>query len=118
MNRLLEQAGRWRKPALAARPDPGRPEPHPAAGRPGPHLADGGPRVRIALSSGQRKTEVRIQVSWRCGIPAAAVARLLIVFALVLAAVAVAVPGSDELTRGVLYSLAGFLTASRPRAGS
>jgi hypothetical protein len=107
MNRLLEQGGRWRKPALPARPASGRPEP-----------ADGPPRVRIALCSSQRKTEVRIQVSWRGGVPAVAVARLLIVFALVLAAAAVAVPGSDELARGVLYSLAGFLTGSRPRAGS
>jgi hypothetical protein len=109
MNRLLEQGGRWRKPALPARPASSRPETHPA---------DGPPRVRIALSSSQRKTEVRIQVSWRREITAPAVARLLIVFALVLAAAAVAVPGSGELARGVLYSLAGFLTASRPRAGS
>lgn len=108
MNKLLEQAGRWRKPAPPARPVPGRP---------GTPPADTPPRVRIALSSSQRKTELRIQVSLRCRLPAPAIARLLIVFALVLVAAAAAVPGSDELTRGVLYSLAGFLTGSRPRAG-
>lgn len=76
------------------------------------------PRVDIALHSSQRKTEVRIQVNWSCRLSGPAAARLLIVLVLVLAATAVATPIHDELARGVLYSLAGFLTGSRPRTRS
>ena len=63
----------------------------------------------------QRKTEVRIQVSWCWRLSGPAAARLLIVFVLVLAAAAVAMPDNNELARGALYCLAGFLTGSRPR---
>jgi hypothetical protein len=63
----------------------------------------------------QRKTEVRIQVSWCWRLSGPAAARLLIVLVLVLAGAAVATPANDELARGALYCLAGFLTGSRPR---
>jgi hypothetical protein len=73
-----------------------------------------GPRVHVALSSGPRKTEVRIQV--RLSGPAAA--RLLVVIVLVLTAAAVAAPAHTELARAVLCTLAGFLTGSRSRTRS
>lgn len=81
------------------------------AGRP----AGRGPRVSVILRSSQRATEVRIRVSWCCRLSVPAAARLLTAAALVLAASAIAALAHDELARGVLYSLAGFLTAVRPR---
>lgn len=67
------------------------------------------------LRSSQRATEVRIRLSWRGPLSAPAAARLLTAAALVVAATAIAALAHDELARGVLYSLAGFLTAVRPR---
>jgi len=112
MNRLKESAGFGRKHAATASPArlaPDCPEPFPANGR---------PRVHIALHSSHRKTEVRFQVNWSGRLSGPFAARLLIVLVLVLAATAVATSAHDELARGVLYSLAGFLTGSRPRIRS
>jgi hypothetical protein len=80
--------------------------------------ANGRPQVHVALHSAQRETEVRVRVSWSCRLSGRAAARLLIVAVLVLAAAAVATSASDELARGVVCSLAGFLAGSRPRSRS
>ena len=74
-----------------------------------------GPRVFVVLRANRRKTEVRIQVSWRCRISGPAVARLLIITVLVLAATAFALPAHDELARDALYGAAGLLAGARPR---
>jgi len=71
------------------------------------------PRVRVTLLSSRRTTEVRIQVSWCCRLSGPAAARLL-AGAIVLAVTVIATSADGELTRGVLYLLAGFLTAVRP----
>ena len=76
----------------------------------------GRPRVDIALRSGRRRTEVRIRVNWSCRLSVPAAARLLVVVVLVLAAAAVVTSAGGELSRGVLYTLAGLLAGSRPRA--
>jgi hypothetical protein len=71
--------------------------------------------VRVTLRSGRRTTVVRVQVSWCCRLSGPAAARLLAVAgALVLAVTAIAMSAHGELTRAVLYLLAGFLTALRP----
>lgn len=77
------------------------------------------PRVLVTLHSGQRETEVRIQVSWRYRLSGRTAIRLLVmlVFALAAAVIAVATPAHDELARGVLCCLAGFVTGARPRSG-
>jgi hypothetical protein len=108
MNRPQEQTGVGRKQAATALPArlvPERPEPRPRTGR---------PRVSVALRSSQGKTEVQFQLSWCYRVSGPAAARLLIVLVLVLAATAAAMLTNDELARGVLYGLAGFLTGSRP----
>ncbi|HEX6524533.1 MAG TPA: hypothetical protein VF070_31700 [Streptosporangiaceae bacterium] len=69
----------------------------------------------VRLRSGQGKTEVRINLSWRCRISGIAAARLLIALVLMLTATAVAMPAHDDLARGVLSSLAVVLAGSRPR---
>ena len=45
-------------------------------------------------------------------------ARLVIIFVLVLAATAFALPAHDELARDALYSAAGLLVGARPRTRS
>lgn len=80
--------------------------------------AQTGSNIHVTLHSRQRATEVRIQVSWRGRLPVRAAVRLLIALALVLAATAIATAGQDELARGALYTLAGFVTAARPKIRS
>ncbi len=73
----------------------------------------------MTLRSSQRATEVRIQVSWRARISVPPMARLIAAAVVVLAATVIATLAHDELARGVLYALAGFLTAARrPRIRS
>jgi hypothetical protein len=76
------------------------------------------PRVRVTLRSSQRATEVRIRITWCCRLSGPAAARLLAVAALVIAATVIVTSAHDELARGVLYSLAGFLTAARQKIRS